>query len=137
MTSRLPLAVGAPPDSHGAMPTIIITPYTVPDAFPLTPTLYHCLVHSHRFGSIASPLVPGSAWSDLSSGASTPTSTLFPHHAGSNASTGIPKEHVSLHPSRSRIHLHQHALTARVSAFPKPGLSASPCLRHWVYICGG
>ena len=28
--------------------------------------------------------------------------------------------------------LHQHALPARVSVCPTPGLSASPCLRHWV-----
>jgi predicted metal-binding protein len=39
---------------------------------------------------------------------------------------------VSLRPSRSCTHLHQHALPARVSVCPTPGLSTSPCLRHWV-----
>jgi len=80
------------------------------------------------YGSTA---VSWNARTDLSSGARTSTFTSFPLHAGSNGSTGIPWEHVSLRPCRSCIHLHQHPLPARVSVCPTPGLSASPCLRHW------
>jgi len=53
---------------------------------------------------------------------------------------------MSLRPSRSYIHLHQQALTARVYVCPTSGLSASHCLGHWLataelpdgpYVCIG